>query len=96
MGRLEKGNDVGKLEGAERDLEEETVGKYALFIQWTNNAAPPSLTINHPGHSGPQLTKDLGVVTETPTPPFWRHLLCLDPAGKYPIPSYLHLQYEVP
>lgn len=70
MGRLGKGNDVGKLEGAGRDLEQETAGKYPLFIQWTNNAAPPSLTINHPGRSGPRLTKGLGVVTETPTPPF--------------------------
>lgn len=70
MGRLGKGSDVEKLEGAGRELEEETDAKYALFIQWTNNAAPPSLTINHPGRSGLRLTKGLGVVTETPTPPF--------------------------
>lgn len=31
MGRLGKGSDVGKLEGAGRDLEEETAGKYDLF-----------------------------------------------------------------
>lgn len=47
MGRLGKGSDVGKLEGAGRDLEEGTAGKSALFIQWTNKAAPPSITITH-------------------------------------------------
>lgn len=61
---------MGKLEGAGRDLEEGTAGKSALFSQWTNKAAPPSITITHLGRSGPRLTKGLGVVTATPAPPF--------------------------
>lgn len=69
-GEIGKGSDVGKLEGVGRDLEERTPGKSALFIQWTNKAAPPSITVAHLGHSSPTLTKGLGVVTATPTPPF--------------------------
>lgn len=70
MGRSGKGSDVGKLEGAGRDLEEGTAGKSALLIQWTNKAARSSITITHLGLSGPRLTKGLGVVTTTLTPPF--------------------------
>lgn len=69
-GTLGKGSDVGKLEGAGRDLEEGTAGKTVLFIQWTNKAAPPLITIIQLGRPGPRLTKDLGLVTATPTPPF--------------------------
>lgn len=70
MGRLGKGSNVGKLEGAGRDSAEGTAGKSALFIQWTNKTAPPSITITHLGRSGHRLTKGLGVVTAAPTPPF--------------------------
>lgn len=85
MGRLGKGSDVGKLKGAGRDLEEETAGKSALFIQWTKKAALPSITITHLGHSGPRLTKGLGVVTATPTPPS----LMPGSSGEIPKPQLL-------
>lgn len=61
---------MGTPEGAERGLEEGTVGKPSFFIQWTKQAIPPSMAMTYLGLSGPRLTKGLGVVPAAPTPLF--------------------------